>query len=160
MKMYLILLGIWMILNGQFTLEILAFGLGVCGLLYLFICKFTAYDAKQDWRLIKRFPEVVKYLYTLVKEIIKANAAVLHLIVSEREEIQPVLVNFKPDLKTDAAKAFLANAITLTPGTITVSLSGEEYAVHCLDQELAKGLDCSVFVEYLKRLETAEGRRS
>ena len=46
-----------------------------------------------------------------------------------------------------------ANSITLTPGTITVSLSDDEYVVHCLDKELAQGIDSSVFVELLKRIE-------
>lgn len=151
--MYLILLGIWIILNGKFTLEILAFGLAVCAFLYLFICKFTDYSVKRDWQLIKRLPEIMKYMYLLVKEIIKANLAVIHLILSGREEIQPVLVNFKTDLKTDIARAFLANAITLTPGTITVSLSGDDYVVHCLDQELAYGMDNTVFVLQLAELE-------
>lgn len=32
----------------------------------------------------------------------------------------------------------LANSITLTPGTITVSLEDDEYVVHCLDKELAE----------------------
>jgi multicomponent Na+:H+ antiporter subunit E len=50
----------------------------------------------------------------------------------------------------------LADSITLTPGTITVSLEGNEYVVHCLDKELAEGINTSVFVTLLKRLERME----
>jgi len=62
-------------------------------------------------------------------------------------------VSFHSDMKTPTGKTFLANAITLTPGTITVTLEGSEYVVHCLDQSLAEGMDDSVFVEMLSKLE-------
>ena len=47
----------------------------------------------------------------------------------------------------------LANSITLTPGTITVKLSGDEFSVHCLDKSLAVGLSDSIFVKLLMRIE-------
>ena len=68
--------------------------------------------------------------------------------------MEPVLVSFSSDMKTDLGKAFLANAITLTPGTITVMLENSEFVVHCLDKSLAAGMDSSVFVQLLKKLET------
>ncbi len=52
---------------------------------------------------------------------------------------KPALVRFKTDLKTKQARVVLANSITLTPGTITVTLEEDEYVVHCLDKELAEG---------------------
>ena len=63
------------------------------------------------------------------------------------------MVKFHSDMKTTMGKAFLANAITLTPGTITVTLEGSEYVVHCLDESLAEGIDTSVFVDLLSELE-------
>ena len=65
--MYLIFLAIWIILNGQVTGEILAFGLAVCALLYLFVCKFTNYSVKKDLQLIRRFPEILYYVFVLIK---------------------------------------------------------------------------------------------
>ena len=52
----------------------------------------------------------------------------------------------------------LANSITLTPGTITVSVEGDRFCVHYLDKELADGVEDSVFVELLKEME-AEGAK-
>ena len=89
----------------------------------------------------------------LIKEIIKANFAVIKMIMSSRYELEPVVVRFRTDLKTAPARILLANSITLTPGTITVSLEENEYVVHCLDKELAKGINNSLFVTLLKRLE-------
>ncbi len=75
------------------------------------------------------------------------------MIMSSRYELEPVVVRFRTDLKTAPARILLANSITLTPGTITVSLEENEYVVHCLDKELAKGINNSLFVTLLKRLE-------
>ena len=47
----------------------------------------------------------------------------------------------------------LANAITLTPGTITVTLEGSEYTVHCLDESMAEGIQDSEFVKYILKFE-------
>ena len=78
------------------------------------------------------------------------------MILSEKEEVEPALVDFEADMKTTTGKALLANAITLTPGTITVSLEGSKYTIHCLDESLAEGMDRSVFVKMLKDLENNE----
>ena len=50
----------------------------------------------------------------------------------------------------------LANSITLTPGTITVSLEGNDFYVHCLDKEFAEGIDSSAFVELLQKMEAVQ----
>ena len=92
-------------------------------------------------------------MFVLVKEIIKANFAVIKMIMSSRYEIEPAVVKFKTDLKTTTARILLANSITLTPGTITVSLENDEYVVHCLDKSLAEGINSSIFVTLLRKLE-------
>ena len=57
------------------------------------------------------------------------------------------------NLKTEMARVMLANSITLTPGTITVSLTDQELLVHCLDKSLAEGMEDSEFVKLLEKLE-------
>ena len=96
---------------------------------------------------------MLQYVFVLITEIIKANFAVIRMIMSSRYEIEPAIVRFKTDLKTTPARVLLANSITLTPGTITVSLEEDEYVVHCLDKELAEGINRSVFVTLLRKLE-------
>ena len=94
-----------------------------------------------------------RYILILIREIFKANMAVIHLILPDREEVEPVMSSFHTDLKTDMAKAILANSITLTPGTITVSMEENELVVHCLDKSMADGMEDSVFVKMLEKLE-------
>ena len=151
--MFFIFFLIWIIFNGQFTFEIAAFGVVIAGLMYLFICKFLNYHPKTDLLLCKKFFLVLQYVFVLITEIIKANFAVIRMIMSSRYEIEPAIVRFKTDLKTTPARVLLANSITLTPGTITVSLEEDEYVVHCLDKELAEGINSSVFGTLLRKLE-------
>ena len=151
--MYLIFFLIWIIFNGQFTWEIAAFGAVISGGMYWFICRFMNYKPRMDVLLCKKFFLILQYIFVLIKEIIKANFAVIKMIMSSRYELEPVVVRFRTDLKTAPARILLANSITLTPGTITVSLEENEYVVHCLDKELAKGINNSLFVTLLKRLE-------
>lgn len=154
--MFLLFFLIWVIFNGQLTWEIAAFGVVIAAVMYLFICRFMGYKPEMDLLLCRKFMLILQYVFVLVKEIIKANYAVMKLILSSRYEIEPVIVKFKTDLKTTPARILLANSITLTPGTITVSLEGDEYVVHCLDKELAKGINSSIFVTLLSRLERME----
>ena len=151
--MYLIFFLIWVIFNGQFTPEIAVFGLIIAGLMYAFICKFMGYKPRADIIMAKKFFYLIQYVFILVKEIVKANFAVIRMITSSRYELEPAVVRFKTDLKSTPARIMLANSITLTPGTIIVSLTGDEYVVHCLDKSLAEGINSSIFVTLLRRLE-------
>ena len=151
--MYLIFFLIWVIFNGQFTPEIAVFGLIIAGLMYAFICKFMGYKPRADIIMAKKFFYLIQCVFILVKEIVKANFAVIRMITSSRYELEPAVVRFKTDLKSAPARIMLANSITLTPGTITVSLTGDEYVVHCLDKSLAEGINSSIFVTLLRRLE-------
>ena len=62
-------------------------------------------------------------------------------------------MTFDVTLKTELGRALLANSITLTPGTITVSLSENHYVVHCLDKKFGEGLDSSIFVRLIADME-------
>ena len=154
--MYIIFFLIWIIFNGQFTLEIAVFGLVISGLVYWFLCRFLDYKPGNDILLCKRFFLLIHYVFVLIKEILKANAVVFKMIYSSKYEIEPVVIHFRTHLTSNFARVLLANSITLTPGTITVSLMGDEYVVHCLDKDLAAGIDSSVFVNLLEQIENVK----
>ncbi|MCD7833357.1 MAG: Na+/H+ antiporter subunit E [Lachnospiraceae bacterium] len=151
--MFLLYFFLWLIYFGTVTLESVLFGLGIAAAIFAFTCAFLDHSIKKEIRLYMRVPQMIHYVYVLICEIVKANLAVIHMILSEEEELKPVLVRFHSDLKTPAGRAFLANAITLTPGTITVSLEEGEYVVHCLDEELAEGMDTSVCAQMIAEIE-------
>lgn len=154
--MFVLFFLVWVIFNGQFTAEIAAFGVIIAGVMYWFFCKFFDYSPRYDLFLCRKAPLLLQYLFTLVWEILKANLVVFRMIYSAEYELEPAVIHFKTDLHSTFARVLLANSITLTPGTITVSLTDNEYTVHCLDKELAEGISSSVFVKLLKKLEAAE----
>ena len=154
--MYLLLLVLWIVFNGKITLEILLFGLAISAIIYWFMCKFMDYSIKRDILTMKKIPLIIVYIWVLIKEIVKANFIVITYMTSYKIQTEPVLVKFKTTLKTKAAKVILANSITLTPGTITVSLEKDEYVVHCMDKDLSKGLEDSIFVTLLEKMERKE----
>lgn len=151
--MVLILFALWLIFSGKITTEIVIFGLILSAAVSLFCWKFLDYNPKNDWKAIKLLPQVIRYFIVLVIEVIKANAVMISLILSPKYEMEPVLVTFKTELKSDLARTILANSITLTPGTITAELAGNELKVHCLDKDMAVGIEKSIFVKLLKQME-------
>ena len=56
------------------------------------------------------------------------------------EEMSPRVVKLKTKLKSDFAKFVYANSITLTPGTITILINGNEYLVHAISEAVEKDL--------------------
>ena len=154
--MYLVFLLLWILLNGQLTGEIVCFGIVIAGAMYAFFCKFMDYSIEKDILLLRKLPLILLYILVLFWEIIKANVSAIRLTLSYRNEIDPVIVQFQTGLKTDLANVVLANSITLTPGTITVAMEEDELPVHALDVSLAAGMDDSVFVHMLRRMEAID----
>jgi len=151
--MFLLYFLLWVIFNGNFTLEIALFGVAIAAAVFAFTCKFADYSIEKEKMLFRNLFRIIRYVAVLIIEIVKANFAVVHLILSEEEEVEPALVSFRADFRTAAGRSALANAITLTPGTITVLLEDNVYTVHCLDETLAEGIDESVFAKMIKEIE-------
>ena len=158
--MYLLFFLVWLILNGRVTVEICVFGAFISAALFYFMCRFMDYSVRRERMLFRLVPWFGRYFWVLVEEIVKANVCVLKIILSPELQPEPALVYFDTELRTGAAKMLLANSITLTPGTITVSVEGNRFCVHCLDRELAEGMETSVFVELLKEMEEKEAKWS
>ena len=151
--MLLLFFLVWIIFNGAITTEICIFGVIVAFLMFGFVCKFMDYSWRKEKLLIQRSGYFLLYLGNLLIEIVRANVSVCHFVLSDRDEIHPVMVSFHTTLKSGLARVILTNSITLTPGTITVSLQGDEVIVHCLDRSLAEGMENSSFVKMLEHME-------
>ena len=79
----------------------------------------------------------------LLWEIVKANFHLLFIVFHPRMKdlIDPHIIVFKTNLKTDISITTMANSITLTPGTITVSSTSDGiFRVHAIDKETAQAL--------------------
>ncbi len=151
--MFILLIVIWFIFNGKITTEIFILGILLSACIYLFMCRFMDYGLRKDIALIKKSVYFLYYIGVLIVEIIKANVQVMHLVLTDREVAEPVIIGYKTRLKTNLSRVILANSITLTPGTITVSLEEDELVVHCLDKSMAEGMDDLIFERLLEKME-------
>ena len=154
--MYVLFLLAWIIFNGNITLEILIFGVIIAAVMLAFMCKFMDYSLRKEANVYKKSIWFLAYAVLLIREIVKANLAIIPKILTVEEEMDPVIVKFRTSLKSDFTRMLLANSITLTPGTITVSLEEDEYTIHCLDASLADGLEGSDIEKALKKLDEEE----
>ncbi len=143
----------WIIFNGRITLEIVLFGIVISLAVFWFLCRFMDFSLRRERNFYRKLLRMLHYGYVLIKEIVSANLTVCRMILTRKETMEPVIVRVHTDLKTETARVILANSITLTPGTITVSLTGQELLVHCLDKSLSEGMEDSVFVKLLQKME-------
>lgn len=152
--MFWLLLAFWVLLNGRITAEILILGVLICGVIYGWCCKVLGMNWRRELRLVRRSPGAVRYLLILLVEVVRAALDVMLLTLSpEAKEVRPRLVYFKSPVKTDTGKVILSNSITLTPGTITCGLGNGVFCVHALDERFAGGMEESVFVTEIHKLE-------
>ncbi len=66
------------------------------------------------------------YMPVFLWECFKANIDVAYRVMHPLVPIKPGIVKVKTNLKTDTALTFLANSITLTPGTLSVDVDKEK----------------------------------
>lgn len=151
----LVYFALWVIFNGRVTTEIIIAGIFLSLLLDQFVkhVMHIHFTGVSFWKCLKLFPDAVFYVIVLLIEIIKANAAITKLVLAPEIDVEPCLVKFTTPLKSHTARTALANSITLIPGTITVSLEGNEFLVHALTRKMASGLEGSIFEKLLARME-------
>lgn len=94
----------------------------------------------------------VLYLPYLIIEIIKANIDVTKAILNPKS-ISPRMFRTKASQKTDIARVIYANSITLTPGTITLDMRGDELLIHALTKDTQAGVESGDMDKRVTKLE-------
>jgi multicomponent Na+:H+ antiporter subunit E len=105
----------------------------------------------------RRLAGLFVYLPVFFWEMIKANFDVAYRVIHPRMPIRPGIVAIKTDLTTDIGKLFLANSITLTPGTLTMEICEDYLFIHWInvkaeDVRGASELISGRFEKYLKAI--------
>lgn len=150
--MALALFGLWMLLEGRWTVETVLTGIVLSALVYLFCWKFLDYSPRREWAVIRRLPRAVGYLFWLIGQIFVSGFMTISRIWSGRE-VRPHLVSFHSALRTDPGRVLLSQSITLTPGTLTVDQRDGRFLVHALDDAYTEGLQDSEMEKRILELE-------
>ena len=124
----------WLAYTSSLIFEDMLVGLVLSFLLSLFTYKSFS-SLNSDKNLLVRFINTIKYIPLFIIEMIKANIDVARRVINPKLPINPGIVKVKTDLESDYAKLFLANSITLTPGTLTMDVIEDNLYIHWIDVE-------------------------
>ena len=136
---FFILFTFWLLLSGHFDLLHLTLGV-ICALLVTGISHQLLIG---EAGLSTGFGQVFRffrYLPWLLYQIAVANIDVAYRVLHPKMPIDPVIVTFKGNLRTDFGKVLFANSITLTPGTVTIDIEQNEFTVHAITASAVEAL--------------------
>ena len=132
LNLWLTLLLIWLIANGNLATDTVIAGVVVSAVIAL---AFSAFS--RVYSVIRWSPTVIfyylMYLGVFCIELIKANLNVMRLVFSPRIDISPGIVEIKTELKSPIGRLALANSITLTPGTLVVDIKEDSLFIHWIN---------------------------
>lgn len=155
---FILILIIWILLNLPVDKQNLIVGVIVSFLATLFVGDFFTHRPHKLLHPLRYFWFLV-YIPLFFWECLKANIDVALRVIHPRRPIKPGIVKVKTSLHSDTALTFLANSITLTPGTLTVDVDKENgyLYIHWInvksqDIETATRLIVERFEKILKRI--------
>jgi multicomponent Na+:H+ antiporter subunit E len=128
--LHIVLAVIWMLMFASFDPYTLLAGLAVSFVLIAML------GPTQESRRFRVNPlRLVRFAAYFVKILVIANWQVARLVLDPAMPIRPRIIRYDVAGLSPAQVTTLANAITLTPGTLSVDLSPDDRAlyVHCIN---------------------------
>jgi len=166
--LFILALLIWSFLTWPLDYQHLLIGILVSGFVSFMTGDMFVNPAPLQRCGVKRphvFKRVSRYLWFLyyiplfIWECIKANIDVAYRVTHPDLPINPGIVKVKTTLKSDTALTFLANSITLTPGTMSVDIDEENgfLYIHWIDVKdkdikIATEIIVKIFEDVLRRI--------
>ncbi len=135
----LFLAAIWLLLSGHFDPLMLSFGAISIALVVFIAHRMDVVD--HEGHPIHLSWKVPVYWLWLDWQIVLSNVSVARKILSPRLAIEPRLITVEAGQKDDLDRVTYANSITLTPGTVSLKITGDTILVHALDEEYAADLE-------------------
>ncbi len=115
---------IWVAITGNFTFLNYVFGF----ILSFFILRLIA--SKENRKYFRLLPKVISFIFFFLYELTKANLEVAYEVLTPKHNMKPGIVKFPLDAETDLEITFLANLITLTPGTLSLDVSDDKKVLY------------------------------
>lgn len=130
---------IWLLWSGLYTPLLISLGVASCLLVVWLVRRFESID-HESVPVHLGLP-VLTYWAWLLKEIVVSSIQVSKIILSPRLNIQPQIIEVESRARSDVGQVVFGNSITLTPGTMTISISHTgKVTVHALTQDGADGV--------------------
>ncbi len=149
--LFLFLAVFWLLNSGYNTALMLSLGAASIAFVVYISHRMDVVDHEsQPLHLTLKLPG---YYLWLMKEVIRANFFVVKHIWLGNKTISPTLATITASQKTDIGKVIYANSITLTPGTVTVNLQGNQLMVHALLRESIEELQAGEMDRRVTQLE-------
>jgi len=126
---FILLFLVWIGLTNSLDIQELIVGATVAFVIARFFTPNREFNLKE---LIIKY---IKFIPIFLKNLVQSNIAVAKIVLNPRLPINTGIVKLKTSLKSEHDKLVLANAITLTPGTITVELRGNDLFIHILNMD-------------------------
>lgn len=149
----LLLFSFWLLLTVTYNVISLMIGIGVVLIVLWFNRDLLINEHESDFYSIKSIIRLIQFLFVLVKEIIIANIQVAKIVLDQKMPIQSSFFHYPIQLKKPMNQVIYANAITLTPGTLTVDTKDDYFIIHALTDDAKNGLSGSALEKAANRLE-------
>ena len=149
-----VLFAVWFLLSGHDGALMLTFGV-VSALAVAAIARRMALVDREGHPLHLGW-SAPGYWVWLAWQIVVANLDVARRIIDPRLPIDPTVIRLRAGQKTELGRVIYANSITLTPGTVTIDVEGDELVVHALSGAAARALEGGKMDRRVSRM---EGRR-
>ena len=134
-SLFVVLFSIWLLWSGHPTTLLLTLGLFSCLFVLLAMRRMGAID--HEAVPVEITLRVLLYLPWLLGRIVLANLDVARRIVQPRMPIRPHVLKVRAGQRSDLGRVVYANSITLTPGTVTIGVNGDEFTIHALTDDAA-----------------------
>jgi multicomponent Na+:H+ antiporter subunit E len=139
--LFLLLLGFWQLLSWR--LDPLFIGLGIVSSAVITVAagrglERTIGSAREHPRV--RILALVPYAFWLLGRMIASAAQIAYIVINPKVPPEPGIVRIRVELTSPAARAVLANSITLVPGTMTLEMTDRELTVHTFTPDAVEDL--------------------
>ncbi|MDI6453270.1 Na+/H+ antiporter subunit E [Peloplasma aerotolerans] len=153
--LFILLFSFWMIIASDFHFMEIFTGLLASLMIVLYNFDMVFHKDEATSLRPKSFWAFFILFFILLKEIVVANFHVAKIVLSPKMNIEPGFKKIRQPLKKDFNRALFGNAITLTPGTLTVDMNDEEIIVHGLEIGHIEDLEGSALQKAFIHLEEA-----
>ena len=132
------LLGVaWLLWSGIYKPLLLALGAFSVGLSVYLAYRVGFFHRPTGLHVMPKLP---RYWLWLLWEIGRSSIEVSRIVLHPKLPISPKLIGLDADPEGPIGQVILGNAITLSPGTVTLDLYEGHLLVHCLTEASAHDL--------------------